>query len=230
MRWKSLFFSVFFLVNVFSYTIYDLQLAVGKREQQEVLNILNSIDYDALQIDFKCEVILAYTDLYFWGHGDVKRYQDLAKKYVDALLETNYWKVYYAAALVYGHYVQKNYFLALIYYKKVFDFAKKAVEYGQDQYLAHLLYGILHLETPFGDLNVAKDHLLKALQLNKNHIYTYVELGKYYEKVHDCKRAKEMYEKALKLNGLEIWSYINEEAKREASERLLEVERKCTSG
>lgn len=233
MQLKSLFFSLILIsVFSFSYDIVDLQIAVGERNQKKVLSILNSLEYEKLPLEFKCEVILAYTDLYFWGENIPKNdYQELAKKYVDELLEKEqtYWKVYYAAALVYGHYVQKNYLLALFYSSKVFNYAKKSVELGQDQYLAHLLYGILNLETPFGKLELAEKHLLKALELNPNHVYTYVELGKLYEKKKECKKAKEMYEKALKIPGMKIWSYVNKEGKIEARQRLSEVEKRCTS-
>ncbi|WP_257617387.1 tetratricopeptide repeat protein [Thermosipho melanesiensis] len=223
-------FSILLSLTVFSYTMYDLQLAVGERNQEKVLNILNAIDYEAVSLEFKCEIILAYTDLYFWGKGNVDKYQDIAREYIDDLLDDNptYWKVYYTASLVYGHYVQRNYLLALFYYGKIFDFAKKAVEYGQDEYLAHLLYGILNLETPFGDIAKAKVHLLKALDLNPEHVYTYVELGKYYEKIKDFQMAKKMYKKALEVDGLPIWKAINIEGKNEARKRLAEVEKKCT--
>jgi len=232
LRLKNLFFNYFLLLSVisFSFTKLDLQIAVGERNQNQVINIINSLDYKTLPVDFKCEVVLAYTDLFFWGKGDVDKYQEIAKKYVEELLESSptYWKVNYAAAMVYGHYVQKNLFYAFIYYKKIFYHANLAVQYGPDEYLAHLLVGILNLETPFGNLSSAREHLLKALELNPNHVYTYVELGKYYEKIHDCQKAIEMYKKALEVEGEIVWKYINEEGKQVASERLLEVERKCT--
>lgn len=233
MRLKSLFFSILLIGSLtFSFTIFDLQMAVGERNQEKILEILKTFEYEKLPLDSKCEVILAYSDIYFWGNGNTKKYQEIAKKYLEELLEkdTNYWKVYYAAALVYGHDVQKNYLLAFFYSSKIFNFAKKAVELGQDQYLAHLLYGILNLETPFGDLKLAEYHLLKALELNKNHVYTYVELGKLYEKKKEYLKAKEMYEKALEIPGEKIWSYINNEGKTIAQERLLEVEKKCING
>lgn len=229
---KNLFFSCIFLLSIisFSHTKLDLQIAVGERNQKKVINILNSLDYHSLPVDFKCEIVLAYTDVFVWGEGDVEKYQEIAKKYLEELLESSptYWKVNYAAAMLYSHYVEKNIFYALIYYKKIFNYANLAVKYGPDQYLAHLLVGILNFETPFGDLSLAEKHLLKALELNPNHVYTYVELGKYYEKTHDCKKAIEMYKKALEVEGEIVWKYINKEGKQVANERLSEVEKKCT--
>ncbi|SHH51735.1 hypothetical protein SAMN02745199_1393 [Thermosipho atlanticus DSM 15807] len=232
MRLKNLFFSILLITSIisFAYTKLELQIAVGERNQEKVLKIINSLDYQSLPLDFKCEVVLAYTDLYVWGTGNVKIYQDIAKKYVENLLKSfpTYWKCQYAAAMVYGHYVQKNFLLALIYYKKIFEFAENAVKYGPDQYLAHLLVGILNLETPFGNLSKAQYHLFKALELNPNHVYTYVELGKFYERTNNCQKAIEMYSKALKVKGEVIWKYINEEGRQVANERLLEVKKKCT--
>ncbi len=221
---------IVFVISVFtfSYTVYDLQIAIGKRDQQQVLKIIESVDYNSLPIDFKCEVIIAYTELYIWGRGDVGKYQEISRKLVDELLnkEREHWKVYYVGALVYGHYVEKNLLLGVVYAGKIFDLAEKAVRYGEDQYLAHLLYGVLHLETPIGNLEKAKFHLSKSLELNPQHIYTYYLLGKYYEKIGNYCKAKELYNKVLELPGMEIWEAINREAKAEAKKRLTEIEQK----
>ncbi len=221
---------MFVLISVlsFSYTMYDLQLAIGKRDQQGVLKIISSLDYNILPLDFKCEVIIAYTELYIWGRGDVGKYQELSRKLVDELLgrEKEHWKVYYVGALVYGHYVQKNVLLGVVYAGKVFDLAEKAVKYGEDQYLAHLFYGVLQIETPIGNLEKARIHLTKALELNPQHIYTYYLLGKYYEKVGNYCKAKELYNKVLELPGMEIWEAINSEAKAESKKRLTKIEQK----
>lgn len=229
---RNLFFSFLLLISLFTFSlnILDLQMAVGERDQTKVLNILNSLDFNQLPIDFKCEVAIAYSEIFKWGEGKVDSYQEIAKSLIEELLDSSptYWKVHYATALTYAHYVEKNLLYAFLYYKKIFYHANLAVKYGPNEYLAHLFVGVLNLETPFGKLSLAREHLLKALELNPNHVYTYVELGKYFEKVNDCKKAIEMYKSALKVEGEIIWKFINEEAKQIAREKLSEVEKKCT--
>ncbi|WP_228288202.1 tetratricopeptide repeat protein [Thermosipho ferrireducens] len=232
---KKFYFNLFLLwlfisMTAFGYSLNDLKMAVGERDQKKVLEILESLDFKSVSLDFQCEIAFAYTEIYVWGNGNVKKYQKLAHEYAKYLLEKapSYWKTHYVVAMVLSHYVQRNVFLALVYANKIFYHAEKAVEYGDNQYLTHLLYGVLNLETPFGDLNKAGYHLKKALSLNPKHVYTYVELGKYYEKLGKYEKALEMYKKALEVEGEKNWKYINIEGREEATKRILEVEKRCT--
>mgnify|MGYP000100092160 FL=1 len=222
---------VFVLLPIFVFALRELNIEVGKRNQDAVLNILRTLDYEALTVEDKCDVVLAYSELSVWGSGDKRSWENRALQLSKDLLESypDNWKVNYTYAIVLAHIVQMNPIVGILYDSSMRYHLEKAMDLAPDEYLPYLVMGVRYLEVPwpFKDLDKAERYLLQALKLNPGHLYTYLELGKLYEQKKEWHRAVEMYRKVLELPVEEEWEYISFEAKDKATKRLEEIECRC---
>ena len=222
---------VFVLLPIFGLALRELNIEVGKRNQDAVLNILKTLDYGALTVEDKCDVVLAYSELSVWGSGDKQGWENRALRLSKDLLESypDNWKVNYTYAIVLAHIVQRNPVVGILYDSSMRHHLEKAMGLAPDEYLPYLVMGVRYLEVPwpFKDLDKAERYLLQALKLNPAHLYTYLELGKLYEQKKEWHRAVEMYREVLELPVEEEWEYISYEAKDEAAKRLGEIEWRC---
>jgi len=204
---------------------YNIQYLIGNRKANDLVKYLNTLDFSKLSNEEKCDVVIAYTELYSWG-GMGYNYSEKAYQLADQLVKSlpEFWKSHYAMAVVLSHRVQKNNFLALSLVGKIDDQLNLAMKYGEGHWEPFFLAGVRYLEVPiFPDLNTAEKLLKKALQFNDRHIYTYLMLGTLYEKRKDYCTALEVYKKGFELNVRAEWKVVDEDAKAQIEIRIPEV-------
>ncbi|RKX46110.1 MAG: hypothetical protein DRP27_02280 [Thermotogae bacterium] len=223
---------VLVLLPILGLALRELNIGVGRRDQDAVLNILKTLDYEALTVENKCDVVLAYSELSVWGSGDKRSWENKALQLSKDLLK-NYpdnWKVNYTCAIVLAHIVQRNPIVGILHDSSIRYHLEKAMDLAPGEYLPYLVMGVRYLEVPwpFKDLDKAERYLLQALKLKPEHLYTYLELGKLYEQRKEWCSAVKMYKKTLELPVEEEWEYISFEAKDKAAKRLKEIEWRCT--
>uniref|UniRef100_A0A7C4GIN4 Uncharacterized protein n=1 Tax=Fervidobacterium thailandense TaxID=1008305 RepID=A0A7C4GIN4_9BACT len=202
---------------------------IGNRKAEELDQFLQNSDFNKLTLEERADVIIAYSELYSWGKKgfeySAKAYE-LAENSIKAY--PNFWKFHYAIVVVLSHRVQKNNLLAITLIGKIDYHLSEALKYGIDHWEPHFLAGVRYLEVPlFPDLKKAEELLKRALELEPNHIFTYVVLGKLYEKKGDFCKALEIYNTALKLPIRPEWKIVDEDAKNEILKRIPEVSKKC---
>ncbi|WP_139120959.1 tetratricopeptide repeat protein [Fervidobacterium thailandense] len=183
-----------------------------------------------LTLEERADVIIAYSELYSWG-GKGFEYSAKAYELAESSIRAypNFWKFHYAMVVVLSHRIQKNNLLAITLIGKVDHHLTEALKYGPDRWEPHFLAGVRYLEVPlFPDLKKAETLLLRALELEPGHIFTYVVLGKLYEKKGDFCKALEIYNSALKLPIRPEWKIVDEDAKNEILKRIPEVSKRCT--
>ena len=209
---------------------YNIQYLIGNRKANELVKYLNTLDFSKLSNEEKCDVAIAYTELYSWGGMDYN-YSEKAYQLADQMVKSfpEFWKSHYAMAVVLSHRIEKNNLLAFSLVGKIDDQLNLAMKYGDGHWEPFFLAGVRYLEVPiFPDLNTAEKLLKKALQFNDKHIYTYLMLGTLYEKRRDYCTALEIYKKGLGLSVRVEWKVVDEKAKMEIGDRISEVEKLCT--
>ncbi|HCI29918.1 MAG TPA: hypothetical protein DE117_07070 [Fervidobacterium sp.] len=223
------------LFNTFAFAYqselsYKIQYLIGNRKSEELVKYLNSLDFSTLSPEEKADVVIGYTELYSWG-GMGYSYSEKAYSLAEKMLKElpTFWKSHYAMAVVLSHRVQKNNLLALTLVGKIDDHLNLAMKNGENHWEPYFLAGVRYLEVPiFPNLDKAEMLLKKALELENKHIYTYLMIGKLYEKKKDYCRSLEIYKKGFELSIRPEWKVVDEEAKREISNRIPEVEKLCT--
>lgn len=209
---------------------YKIQYMIGNRQAKGLDALLKSINYEELSPDEKGDIVIAYTELYSWG-GMGYNYSEKAYQLAEKIVKDypSFWKGYYCMALVLSHRVQKNNLLALTLTSKIDYNLNMAIKYGRDQWLPHFLAAIRYIEVPiFPDLERGEALLKRSIELEPNHVYSYFVYGKLYERKGKYCEAVEMYKKALSLPTRPEWKIVDEDAKKDAKQRLAEVEKKCT--
>lgn len=210
--------------------VHRITFLIGNRRGSELNQLLASLDFGKLNPDEKGSVVVAYSELFSWG-GFGYEYSERAYYLAERALKEHpeHWKSHYAMAVVLAHRVQKNNLLALTLIGRIDHHLSLSLKYGPDRWEPHYLAGVRYAEVPiFPDLRRAEELLLKALELEANHVFTYLVLGKIHEKRGDFCKALELYQRGLSRGVRAEWRVVDEDARSEIEKRIPEVSRKCT--